>query len=328
MGKNVYTNAHDPRTLAAKGDRYGSDPQTHTSHVAGPMITRRRLIGSILATAYAMGLASCGLRMNTQDDDTTTGDVEELDVSGTELSVAVAGEPNSLILHEFCVPYLEERGLTLKMALYKDIEQATKDIGTGRVDCGYLHSKSQLNRMNAQNPTGTVPVAAVHYEPFGAYSHTFDNMHTLPKGTHVGMAQDLTRGGHSLVMLAQEQVITLTNNQALASRPQDVIDNPLALVFEQMPAEKLVDALDRLDVVMIPPDVAFPAGLNASDAIVIEANDNIAAQYYGQSLAASESMTQDVRVQALLACLRTQACGRYLQSRFGQNVLQIVSLID
>ena len=290
-------------------------------------VTRRQLVAGLAGAACAGALSACGLRMNTQSEEGEAAGADVQDVSGMRLTVAVAGEPNSLILHEFCVPYLEERGLELSMRFYDDIERSARDIGAGRVDCGYLQSKSQLNRQNAQEPTGTVAVAAVHYEPFGAYSRVFDNLHTLPEGTHVAIPEDLSRGGHSLVMLAQEGIITLSNNQALASRPVDVIDNPLGLVFDPMPAEDLIHALYNTDVVMIPPDVAFPGGLNASDAITIEANDNIAAQYYGQSLTSAEHLTKDARIQALLACLRSQECTTFLHDRYDQNVLQIVTLL-
>ena len=307
MGLNFTTNAQDQRP--------------------GAPITRRQLIG-FLASLGVAGMASgCKLRMSEQEDDPLAVVPEELNVMGKKLSVAVTGEPNSLILHEFCVPFLAERGLELKMELYHDVERATADIGSGKVDCAYIHSKPQLNRMHAAGPTGVVAVAAVTYEPFGAYSKRVDDIHALPAGTRVALPQDLTRGGHALVMLAQEKVIGLTNPSARASKPEDIIDNPQELEFVPMPADDLVDALDDVDVAMIPPDVAFPAGLSAADAIVIEANDNIAAQYYGQSLTSREPLLKDTRVQALLTSLRSQECARYLQENYGQNILQIVTLL-
>ena len=133
-------------------------------------ITRRQLIGCLASLTVAAMASGCKLRMTTQEEDPLAAGDVEADVTGKTLTVAVMGEPNSLILHEFCIPFLAERGLELKMELYRDVEKATTDIGSGAVDCGYLHSKSQLNRINAAGPTGVVAVAAVTYEPFGAYS--------------------------------------------------------------------------------------------------------------------------------------------------------------
>ena len=300
---------------------------THARHTPGTPITRRRLLGCLASLGVAALASGCKLRMSEHEEDPLAVIPEELNVMGKSLTVAVTGEPNSLILHEFCVPFLAERGLDLKMELYRTVESATTDVGSGRVDCAFLHSKSQLNRLNAEGPTGVVPVAAVTYEPFGAYSKRFDDIHTLPEGTRVALPQDLTRGGHALVMLAQEKVIGLDNPSALASKPENIIDNPQVLEFVQRPADTLVDDLDEYDVVMIPPDIAFPAGLSAADAIVIEANDNIAAQYYGQSLSSREPLINDARVQSLLTSMRSQECARYLQEHFGQNILQIVTLL-
>jgi D-methionine transport system substrate-binding protein len=306
---------------------YNDSPNAR-DRILGAPITRRQLFGCLASLGLAATASGCKLRMTVrEEEDPLTEGIDEVDLTGKTLSVAVMGEPNSLVLHEFCIPYLAEHGLSVNMKLYHDVDLATADIGSGRVECGYLHSKSQLNRINAEGPTGVSAVAAVTYEPFGAYSKRFDDIHTLPKGTRVALPQDLTRGGHALVMLAQEKVIGLDNPSALASKPENIIDNPQGLEFVQRPADTLVDDLDEYDVVMIPPDIAFPAGLSAADAIVIEANDNIAAQYYGQSLSSREPLINDARVQSLLTSMRSQECARYLQEHFGQNILQIVTLL-
>jgi len=289
------------------------------------MLSRRKLLGLAAAIASSALLSSCGLRkVEVEGEEQTATEAATFDVAGLGLTVAVATETNSEILREYCRPLLEDLGMVLETKIYTLPERANADCERGRVDCTFLQSKAEINRYLKQHEDSELtPIAAICYQPFGVYSNVRDTLREAPIGATVALPSDLAGQGHALQVLSQERMVTLTNPGSVAASLKDVVENPRELAFEAMPADELVEALDDFDYAVIPPEVAFEAGLAATDAVVIESNENIAAQWYASALIATDDKAQDVRIQALLGTLRSPGLAAFLRDRHGLDVLQI-----
>lgn len=293
----------------------------------GGTISRRQLVCAALGgTATAM-LSGCGLKtMSDATMDNASADEDGASVEGAVLVVAASSEPYGIILDEFAIPYLAEMGMSLEVRDFDDTTLANDATVSGEVDASYLQNKATLNRYNTEKGASLVAAAPIHYAPFGVYSNRFDTLREIKQGATIALPNDLSGQGHALQVLAQEGVITLKDPIALAARTPDVVENPFAVVFKPMPAADLPRALETADYVVIPPEVALDAGMHPADAVVIEANYNIAAQWYGGSVVTLAANTSEARIRALVQALQSEEFAVFLQKRYDQDLIPIATV--
>ena len=288
------------------------------------MISRRQFLTLSASLASAAMLSACGLRkVEGTGEGEAAQEAQNLDVSGQRLSVAVTGEPNSVILDQYCQPVLAELGLTLETKIYIDAQRAHTDCERARIDCCFLENKAELNRYKRQRTSSLEVVAPVIYNPMCVYSKKHDNLREAPLGASVALPQDLAGQGHALQVLSQERMVTLANPGALAANTDDVVENPRELELTTMAQDELTEALYDYDYAVIPLPMAQEADLHVRDAVAIEANDGIAAQWYASSLVTDAARSQDARIQTLLAVLHSEGLSQFLRDRFDLDVIQI-----
>ena len=221
------------------------------------------------------------------------------------IRVGASPTPHAEILRA-CEPILKEQGYTLEIVEYADYVQPNVALESGELDANYFQHKPYLDDFNAQKGTHLEAIAFVHYEPFGIYAGRTKSLKDLKKGAIVSVPNDTTNEARGLLLLQANGLIKLKNTSLSATR-LDIVENPLKLKIEELEAAQLVRSLPDVDIATINGNYALLGGLNAADALAVEASDSEAANAYANVLVVRKGDEQRPELVALAKALKSDA---------------------
>ena len=218
---------------------------------------------------------------------------------------------------------LAAKGYTLEIVEYNDYVLPNTATESGDLDANYFQHTPYLDDFNANNGTHLVPVAAVHYEPFGIYAGKTSTVTDLKEGAVIAVPNDTTNEARALLLLEAQGLITLKENAGLTATKLDIVDNPLNLDIKEIEAAQLARSLPDVDLAVINGNYAIEGGLKVSDAIAIEAADSEAAQTYANILVVKEGNEQQGKIKALVEVLTSETVKTFINDTYDGAVVAI-----
>ena len=149
--------------------------------------------------------------------------------------MAASPTPHAVIL-EACKALLAEQGIELVVNEYDDYAMPNTAVEDGDEDANYFQHLPYLEEFNESRGTHLVDVAGVHIEPMGIYAGKTASLEELPDGAVIGVPNDATNEGRALLLLEAQGLITLDDSSNLTATPNNIVDNPKNLEFEEMEA--------------------------------------------------------------------------------------------
>ncbi len=286
----------------------------------------KKLTSLFLTGALALGLlAACSSAPTGGDTGTPQSSAPAQpsasgSLEGTTITVAASPTPHAEIL-KVAKEVLAEQGITLEIKEFTDYIQPNLATEEGEVDANYFQHITYLNNFNEENGTHLVSAAEIHYEPFGIYAGTTASLADLPDGAKIGVPSDPSNEGRALLLLQQEGLITLKEGVGLTATKLDIAENPRNLQIEELEAAQLPRSLDSLDLAVINGNYALQAGLNASEALAIEATDGEATQAYVNVLAVKEGRENAPAIQALVEALKSDEVKAFMEETWPNAVV-------
>ena len=282
----------------------------------------KKLLALLLGLTLCLSLAACGGDSGdsaTEDTagDTTTEDTGDSGETTTTLTVAASPTPHAVILNE-CVPILAEQGIELVVNEYSDYVVPNTAVEDGDEDANYFQHIPYLDEFNATRGTHLVNVAAVHIEPMGIYAGQTSSLEEVPDGAVVAVPNDATNEGRALLLLEAQGLITLDDSSNLTATPNNIVDNPKNLEFQEVEAATIPSILADVDLAVINSNYALGAGLNpTTDALVLESSDSP----YVNVLVVKEGNEENPAVQALVEALHSDAIRDFITEEFDGAVV-------
>jgi len=229
-----------------------------------------------------------------------------------KLSVAATAVPHAELL-EFVKPGLAKQGVELEVKVFTDYVQPNVQVAEGRLDANFFQHKPYLAEFNKGKGANLVAVAAVHVEPFGAYSTKHKSLAELPVGATVALPNDPSNGGRALVLLARAGVIKLKDINNILATPKDIVENSKKLKFREIEAATLPRILPQVDLALINTNYALEAKLNpAKDALAIEG----AQSPYANFLVARADKQNSDGIKKLAAALQTPEVKKFIETKY------------
>ncbi len=236
------------------------------------------------------------------------------------ITVAASSTPHAEILEQ-CKAPLEEKGYTLEIKVMDDYITPNTSTDSGDVDANYFQHKPYLEQFNAENGTKLVPIAGVHYEPFGIYAGTCSSLDEIPDGASVAVPNDATNEARALLLLADNGLIELKEGVGLNATKNDITANPKNLEIREMEAALVPNVLSEVAVGVINGNYALGAGLKVSEAIAAEAPDSLAAETYVNVVVCKEGNENSDKLKALAEVINTDAIRDYINSTYDGAVV-------
>ena len=275
------------------------------------MITRRNFIGASAAVFAATALAACG----------NSGDSSSSSTQTQTLTVAASPTPHAEILNNFAAGKLKDQNIDLQVKEYTDYIIPNQVTSSGEVDANYFQHINYLNNYNQENNTDLVGVAAIHYEPFGIYAGKSKDLSNIADGAQIAIPNDPTNEGRALLLLQQENLITLKDPDNLQATPVDIAENPHNLQFSEVEAAAVPRQLEDVDFAVINGNYAIEAGMHVADALAVESKEGKAVEQYANYIVTTPDKKDDSRIQALVSVLTSDDFKQYLSDTYGQDVL-------
>ena len=278
---------------------------------------KKKLLALLLGLTLCLSLAACGGSTDdTAADDTadTAGDDAAETVT---LTVAASPTPHAVILEQ-CVPILAEQGIDLVINEYSDYVVPNTAVEDGDEDANYFQHIPYLEEFNETRGTHLVDVASVHIEPMGVYAGKTASLEELADGAVIAIPNDATNEGRALLLLEAQGLITLDDSSNLSATPNNIVDNPKNLQFEEIEAQTLPSSRPDLDLAVINSNYALGAGLNpTTDALAIESSDSP----YVNVLVVKEGNEENEAVQALVEALHSDTIREFIETEFDGAVV-------
>lgn len=282
------------------------------------MLTRRDFIGTGLAALAATTLAACG---NSGSSSSSSSSAASDSAQSQTLTVAASPSPHAEILNNFAAPKLKEQGIDLQTKEYTDYIIPNQVTSSGEVDANYFQHINYLNNYNDENGTDLVGVAAIHYEPFGIYAGKSSDLTNIADGAQIAVPNDPTNEGRALLLLQQENLITLKDPDNLEATPVDIAENPHNLQFVEVEAAAVPRQLQDVDFAVINGNYAIEAGFHVKDAVAVESKGGKAVEQYANYIVTTPEKKDDDRIAALVSVLTSDDFKQYLSDTYGQDVL-------
>lgn len=234
-----------------------------------------------------------------------------------KLSVAATAVPHAEIL-EFVKPALAKEGVELDVKVFTDYVQPNVQVAEKRLDANFFQHKPYLAEFNKAKGTSLVAVAAVHVEPFGAYSRKHKALGDLPQGGTVALPNDPSNAGRALLLLDRAGVIQLKDNTNIVATTRDVAGNPKKLKFREIEAATLPRILPQVDLALINTNYALEAKLNpVKDSLAIED----ARSPYANWLVTRTDNQNAPAVRKLAAVLQSAEVKKFIETKYNGAVV-------
>ena len=236
--------------------------------------------------------------------------------------VGASAAPHAEIL-EVTKDILKEKGYTLEIKTFADYITPNTALEDSEIDANYFQHITYLNNFNKEYNTHLVSVGNVHYEPFGIYSGSKNNLSNISNGDTILVPNDSTNEARALLLLEQVGLIDVDDNAGIYATKKDIIDNPYNINIVEMNAELIPGVKDDGAFAVINGNYAISAGLKVSDALAIEASDGQAANAYANVLAVKEGNKTNPKIVALYEALTSATVKDFINEKYNGSVVSL-----
>ena len=268
----------------------------------------RKLLAGTLATVLALGtLAGNAVLVSAEDDKTIT--------------VAASATPHAEILEQ-AAPLLEEEGWKLDVTVFEDYVQPNLVVDSGDFDANYFQHIPYLNDFNEEHGTSLVNAGGIHYEPFGIYPGTKEDLSELEEGDVIAVPNDTTNEARALLLLQDNGVIKLKDGVGLEATARDIEENPNNVEIQELEAAQVSRVAGEVAFVVLNGNYALQAGYSVSkDAVAYEKSDSEAAQTYVNVIAVQEGNEDSDKIKALVDVLKSDEIKDFITENYDGAVI-------
>ncbi|HJB88360.1 MAG TPA: MetQ/NlpA family ABC transporter substrate-binding protein [Candidatus Blautia excrementigallinarum] len=268
----------------------------------------RKLLAGTLATVLALGtLAGNAVLVNAEDDKTIT--------------VAASATPHAEILEQ-AAPLLEEEGWKLDVTVFEDYVQPNLVVDSGDFDANYFQHIPYLDDFNEEHGTSLVNAGGIHYEPFGIYPGTKEDLSELEEGDVIAVPNDTTNEARALLLLQDNGVIKLKDGVGLEATARDIEENPNNVEIQELEAAQVSRVAEEVAFVVLNGNYALQAGYSVSkDAVAYEKSDSEAAQTYVNVIAVQEGNEDSDKIKALVDVLKSDEIKDFITENYDGAVI-------
>lgn len=192
---------------------------------------------------------------------------------GEHVTVGVVSEAEELVWEYVAEQALEQEGIELELVLFTDYVQPNIALFDGSVDLNAFQHVAFLEEWNEANDGDLVPLGFSYVTPLGVYSEKISSLDELEDGATIAIPNDATNGGRALLALELAGLIEVDDEAGILPTVNDVTANDLNLVFEELEAAQIAQALPDVDAAVINNTFALDAGLSTEDAIFLDAEN-------------------------------------------------------
>ncbi len=273
---------------------------------------KKKVLSVILSLALSAGLVACG-------GNSAPAAKEENKL--TPVTVAASSTPHAEILEQ-AKQVMAARGFDLQVTEFSDYVQPNNVVESGEFDANYFQHIPYLNQFNVEQGTHLVNAGGIHYEPFGIYPGTENDLANISEGATIAVPNDTTNEARALMLLQDNGLITLKEGVGLNATKLDIVDNPKNLEILELEAAQIARMKDEVAFVVLNGNYAMQAGLSlVNDSVAYEEPDSEAAKTYVNVIAVKEGHEKDLGIVVLVEVLTSETMVDYINKTYAGAVV-------
>ncbi|MDS1272512.1 MetQ/NlpA family ABC transporter substrate-binding protein [Lipingzhangella sp. LS1_29] len=265
----------------------------------------------------AVGLTACGSPSERDDAGADNGELTTLRVGATPV-------PQGDVLEYIRDNLAEEAGLNLDIVEFTDYNQPNAALVEGELDANYYQHRPFLEEyLEGNDEADLTYLEDVHLEAFGLYSAALEDVQDLPQGAEIGVPNDASNLARALLLLEEQDLLTLDEEAGELATEDDIAENPNDLDVRPLEAAQLPRSLEDLDAAVVNGNYAIETDL-AADANVLgfeETDDNP----YANGLVVNTPDADDEDIQALDELLHSDEVQDYMEETWDGVVIPVSS---
>lgn len=282
---------------------------------------KKKVLAVLLTGVLAAGvLSACGNGAQQEAEAPAAEGPEAVEEKGT-ITIAASATPHAEIL-EKAKPILAEQGWNLEITVFDDYVQPNLVVDGGDMDANYFQHIPYLDEFNAERGTALVNAGGIHYEPFGIYPGTKKSLDEVADGDKIAVPNDTTNEARALLLLQDNNLITLKDGAGLTATKQDIVENPYNLDIVELEAAQVPRVVDEMAYVVLNGNYALQANFSvAKDSIAYESADSEAAKTYVNVIAVKEGNENSEGIKALVDVLKSDEIKKYINDSYDGAVI-------
>lgn len=179
-----------------------------------------------------------------------------------------------------------------------------------------------LESFNKEQGTHLVNAGGIHYEPFGIYPGTKNDLSKVEKGDVIAVPNDTTNEARALLLLQDNGLIKLKDGVGLEATVNDIAENPKGIEITELEAAQVPHAVADAAFVVLNGNYALEAGYTvAKDALAYEKSDSEAAKTYVNIIAVKEGNEDNEGIKELVKVLKSDDIKKYINDTYDGAVI-------
>lgn len=296
---------------------------------------KKRFLGALLSLTLTAALVTgCGSTSTNKNESTNTNattaasenktntDDKEL----TVIKVAASTTPHAEILAQ-AKDTLATKGYDLQVIEFADYVQPNMVVESGEFDANYFQHINYLNSFNQEQGTHLVNAGSIHYEPFGIYPGTEEDLENISEGATIAVPNDTTNEARALLLLEENGIIKLKDGVGINATKLDIVENPKNVEILELEAAQVSRMIDEVSFVVLNGNYALQAGLNVKDdAVACENSESQAiVEQYVNIIAVKEGNEENEAIKALVEVLTSDEIVTYINDTYNGSVVPFVA---
>lgn len=287
------------------------------------------ILSVLLATSALVGCGSTEENTTTTQDNTQNNTVvennqennNETETAGEVITIAASTTPHAEILAQ-AQPLLEELGYTLEITEFSDYVMPNNVVESDEIDANYFQHIPYLDSFNEEQGTHLVSVGEIHYEPFGIYAGTENDITDITEGATIAIPNDTTNEARALLLLEANGIIKLREDAGLTATILDIEDNYFNVEIVELEAAQIARVKDEMSFIVLNGNYALQADLSvANDALAYEDADSEGAKTYVNIIVVKEGNEENAGVLALVDVLKSETIVNYINETYDGAVI-------
>ena len=234
------------------------------------------------------------------------------------LKVGASPVPHSEILEQIR-PTLKDEGINLEIVEFSDYVQPNIALNDKELDANFFQHEPYLNDFIKEHTEMKLTNAGgIHIEPMGIYSKRVTDLKELMDGASIAIPNDPTNGGRALMLLEKAGLIKLRDGVKETATVQDVVENPLNIMFQEVEAAQLPRTLEDVDAAVINTNYAMQINLvPTKDALFMEDSTSP----YVNIVAVRIGDENRPEIQALMKALKSDAVKNFINQKYNGAIV-------
>nr|WP_175226017.1 MetQ/NlpA family lipoprotein [Paraburkholderia humisilvae] len=205
-----------------------------------------------------------------------------------------------------------KHGLTIKVTAFSDYTQPNEALSVHDLDANSFQHKPYLDAQIKARGYRIVPVGFTYVQPIGLYSRKVKSVAALPDGATIGVPNDPSNEGRSLLLLQAQGLIALRADVGLLPTARDIAKNPKHIHIKELDAGIVGRAIDDLDAAVVNTDWAVKSGIRIPDERI--AQEQVSGNPYRNFIAVNEKDANATWVHALVESYQQPNVAAEIQS--------------